>query len=151
MSEERPYTPGIPKPPLAPRQALAISLGGLAVGVVVMILACMLYQVPFWQALACYAIGAFFVLAFPWACLQWETRNRAVRAHNRFVYFVIAILVVALITQWGTEGGKPFPKWAIVVIIGAGTAAYSVMAYYAIANFQKWRHGDFRNLDKKKT
>lgn len=150
MSNERAYTPGVRKPPLAPRQALAINLGGLAVGMVVVILACTLYLVPFWQAMMWYAIGALFVLAFPWACLEWETRNRAVRAHNRFVYFVIAIVVVVLVTQWGKER-KPFPTWAVAAIIVAGVAAYSVMAFYAIVNFQKWRHGDFRHLDGSKT
>jgi hypothetical protein len=143
--------PGIRKPPLAPRQAVAISLGGLALGVVAVILACMLFLVPLWQAIACYAVGAFFVLAFPWACLQWETRNRAVRAHNRFVYFIIGILVVALVTQRGIKGGKPFPMWGIGLIICAGVAAYSVMAFYAIENFRKWRRGDFRGIDEKRT
>src|SRR2546427_11478139 len=103
MSEEPAYTRVVQKPPLAPRQAVAISLGGLAVGIVVMVLACTLYLVPLWQAIMCYAIAAFFILAFPWASLEWETRNRAVRAHNGFVYFVIAWVVVVLVAQWGTE------------------------------------------------
>jgi hypothetical protein len=138
---------GIRKPPLAPRQAVVISLGGLAVGVIVLILACTLHLVPLWQALACYALGAFFLLAFPWACLEWETRNRAVRAHNRFVYFVIATLIVTLVMQWGTAK-KPFPKLAIAAIVLVGIAAYSVMAHYAIVNFRKWRHGEFRDLTR---
>ncbi len=136
--------------PLKPRQAVAINLGGLGIGVVVMILACVLYLVPFWQAMMWYAVGAFFILAFPWACVQWETRNRAIRAHNRFVYFFVAMMVVTVVAQWGREG-TPFPKWAIAVIIAAGIAAYSVMAYHAIANFRRWRHGDFREPDGKKT
>ena len=127
-----------------------ISLGGLGIGVVVLILAYLLFFVPFWQAVIWYAIGAFFVLAFPWASLDWETRNRAVRAHNLFVYFTIAILVVALVVQWKPKE-EAFPKWAIVAIISAGVAAYSVMARHAVANFLKWRHGDFRSLDAKKT
>ena len=127
-----------------------ISLGGLGVGVVILVLACTLGFVPFWQALIWYAIGAFFLLAFPWASLDWETRNRAVRAHNLFVYFTIAIVVVALVVQWKPKE-ESFPKWAIAAIITAGVAAYSVMARHAIANFQKWRHGAFRSLDAKKT
>jgi multisubunit Na+/H+ antiporter MnhB subunit len=138
------------KPPLTARQAMSISLGGLGVGVVVLVLACTLYLVPFWQAVIWYAIGAFFLLAYPWACLEWETKNRAVRAHNLFVYFTMAIVVVALVVQWKPKE-EPFPKWAIAAIITAGVAAYSVMARHAIANFQNWRHGDFRSLDAKKT
>jgi hypothetical protein len=128
---------------------MSISLGGLGIGGVVLVLACMLFFVPLWQAVIWYAIGAFFLLAFPWASLDWETRNRAVRAHNLFVYFTVAILVVALLVQWKPRG-ESFPKWAIVAIISAGVAAYSVMARHAIANFLKWRQGDFRNFDAKK-
>jgi len=129
---------------------MSISLGGLGVGVVVLVLACTLCFVPLWQAAIWYAIGAFFLLAYPWACLDWETKNRAVRAHNLFVYFTMAIVVAALVVQWKPKE-EPFPKWAIAVIITAGVAAYSIMARHAIANFQKWRHGDFRSLDAKKT
>ncbi len=128
---------------------MSISLGGLGVGVVVLVLACTLYFVPFWQAVIWYAIGAFFLLAYPWACLDWETRNRAVRAHNLFVCFTMAIVVLALVVQWKPKE-EPFPKWAIAAIITAGVAAYSVMARHAIANFQKRRHGAFRSLDAKK-
>jgi hypothetical protein len=129
-------------PYLTARQAIFISLGGLGVGVVMLVLACMLWFVPFWHAVVWYAVGAFFLLAFPWASLDWETRNRAIRAHNLFVYFTIAIVVLALVVQWKPKQ-EPFPTWAIVAIIGAGVAAYSVMSYHAIANFQKWRRGDF--------
>jgi len=129
---------------------MSISLGGLGVGLVVVVLACMFFFVPLWQAMIGYAVGAFFLLAFPWASLDWETRNRSVRAHNLFVYFTIAILVVALVVQWKPRE-EPFPKWAIVALVIAGVAAYSVMARHAIANFLKWRHGDFRRLDAKKT
>ena len=150
MSEAHRNTSGTRKPPLTARQATAIGLGGLGVGVVVVIISCTVFFVPLSQAMMWYAVGAFFILAFPWACLEWETRNRAVRAHNRFVYFTIAVVVVAVVTQRGTEG-KPFPKWAIAAIVAAGVAAYSVMAYHAIRNFQRWRRGDFRGLNEKKT
>ncbi len=129
---------------------MLISLCGLAVGIVAVVIACTFFLVPLWQAMVCYAVGAFFVLAFPWASLEWQTRNRAVRAHNRFVYFVVATLIVTLVTQWGTEK-KPFPVWAVAAIVVAGIAAYSVMAYYAIMNFRRWRHGDFRSLDEERT
>ena len=149
MSETRATASETREPPLTPRQAMCISLGGLGGGVVVLVLACTLGFVPFWQAVIWFAIGAFFLLAFPWASLDWETKNRAVRAHNFFVYFTIAIVVVALVVQWKPKE-EPFPKWAIAAIIVAGVAAYSVMARHAIANFQKWRHGDFRSLYAKK-
>jgi len=129
---------------------MSISLGGLGIGVLVLVLACTLFFVPIRQALIWYAIGAFFLLAYPWASLDWETRNRSVHAHNLFVYFTIAILIVALLVQWKPKE-EPFPKWAIVAIVGAGIAAYSVMARHAIANFQKWRRGNYRSFDAKKT
>ena len=129
---------------------MSISLGGLGIGGLVLVLACTLFFVPIRQALMWYSIGAFFLLAYPWASLDWETRNRSIHAHNLFVYLTIAILIVALLVQWKPKE-EAFPKWAIVAIVGAGIAAYSVMAGHAIANFQKWRRGYFRNFDAKKT
>ena len=129
---------------VTPRQAVAISLGGLGVGAAIVVIACMVFLVPFWEAMIYYGIGAFFVLAFPWACLDRETRRRVIRAHNLFIYFIMALLIVTLAVQWGT-GGKPFPMWAIWTLVAAAVAAYSVMAYYAVVNFWRWRHGEFRN------
>jgi hypothetical protein len=117
---------------------------------VALILACTVFLVPLWQATTGYALSAFFLLAFPWACLEWETRNRAVRAHNRFVYFVIATLIVTLIMQWGTVK-RPFPMWGVAAIVLVGIAAYSVMAYHAVVNFGKWRRGGFRDINNEKT
>ena len=125
-------------------------MGGLAVGMVVVVLACTAYLVPFREALVYYAIWALIVLACPWACLEEETKKRAFRVFNRFEYFAVATLIVALVTQWGTKG-SPFPIWAIAAIVTAGIAAYSVIAYYAIVNFQKWCDGGFRSPDGKKT
>lgn len=132
---------------VTPRQAKAISLGGLGVCGVVVVLACTVFLVPFWEAMGCFAIGAFFVLAFPWACLDRESRKRVIRAHNRLVYFLLALLVVTLIVQWGTEG-KPFPMWAVGALIVGAVAAYSVMAYCAVVNFRRWRRGDFREAKR---
>jgi hypothetical protein len=150
MPEQLPFAAAVRKPPLTPRQAGLISLGGLGVGIVAVVVACAFFLVPLWQAMACYAVGAFFALAFPWASLEWKTRNRSVRAHNLFVYFFIATLIVTVIMQWGTEK-KPFPLLAVTAIVVAGVAAYSVMAYYAIVNFRRWRNGDFKSLDQEKT
>lgn len=133
---------------VTPRQAVAISLGGLGVGIVGVILACTLFLVPFGEAMIYFAIGAYFVLAFPWACLDQKGRRAVIRAHNRLVYFVIAVLVLVLIVQWRAEG-KPFPMWTAYGLIAAGVAAYSVMGYYAIVNFCRWRHGDFREATAK--
>jgi amino acid transporter len=149
MPEQRQFAPTVQKPPLAPRQAVFINLGGLAVDIVGAVLACTIFLVPLWQALAGFAIVAFFVLAFPWVSLDWRTRNRAVRAHNLFICFFVATLIVTVIVQWGTEG-LSFPMWGVAAVVIAGLAAYSVMAYYAIINFRRWRRGDFRSLDEEK-
>jgi hypothetical protein len=127
---------------LTPRQAVAISLGGLGVGAVIVVIACTLLDVPFWEAMIYYGIGGYFVLAFPWACLDGESRRHVIRAHNRLIYFFVALLIVTLIVQWATDG-KPFPKWAAVALIVGAVASYSVMGFYALVNFARWRRGDF--------
>jgi hypothetical protein len=127
---------------LTPRQAGAISLGGLCVGAVIVVFAFTLLDVPLWEAMIYYGIGGYFVLTFPWACLDRESIRHVVRAHNRLVYLFIALLIVILIVQWGTDG-KPFPKWAAGALIVAAVAFYSVMGYHAFLNFKRWRRGDF--------
>jgi hypothetical protein len=127
---------------VTPRQAVAISLGGLCVGAVIVIIACTLLDVPFWEAMIYYGVGGYFVLAFPWAFLDRESRRHVIRAHNGLVYFFVTFLIVILIVQWGTDG-KPFPKWAAVPLIVGAVALYSVMGYYAVVNFMRWRRGDF--------
>ena len=127
---------------VTPRQAVAISLGGLGVGIVAVVIACTLFLVPFGEAMICFAIGAFFVLAFPWACLDQQGVRAVIRAHNWLVYLFVAVLVLVLVIQWRTEG-KPFPKWSGWVLIIGAVASYSVMGYYAVVNFRRWCHGDF--------
>lgn len=134
-----------PQQTLTPRQAIAFSTGGFGLSAIGMIVGYELLDVPFWDATAFCGIGAFFSLTVPWVSLRLETRNRAIRAHNYFVYFVIALLIVVVIEGWGVKGGKPFPKAALVALIAAAVAAYSVMAFYAVVNFQKWLRGDFKN------
>jgi hypothetical protein len=128
---------------LTPRQAITIAAIGLPAGAVAVVLACTLFLVPFWEAMSYYGIGAYFVLAFPWACLDRESIRRVIRAHNRLVYFFVAFLIVVLIVQWGTNR-KPFPKWAAGCLIIGAVASYSVMGYYAAINFRRWQRGDFR-------
>jgi len=135
-------TPELREPPLTPRQAIAITVGGVSLGAIVVVVSCVIYLVPWPTALGWYAVGAFFTVAFPWVGLDWETKNSAVRAHNRFVYFAVAVFVLVLILQYGTEG-QPFPRWGIAALIVAGIAAYSVMAYHAVRNFRRWRRGEF--------
>ena len=131
------------KPPLTPPQAVGISVGGVAVSIIGGIVAYTLFEVPLWQAITGAAVMMFFSLAFPWACLDWKTRNAAVRAHNLFVYFILGMLVVVLVLQWGTEK-RPFPMWAVAIVVLAGVSAYSVMAYNAVLNYGKWRAGFFK-------
>jgi hypothetical protein len=127
---------------VTPRQAIAISLGGLCVGAVVVVVACTLFLAPFWEAMIYYGIGGYFVLMFPWACLDRESIRQVIRAHNRLVYFLGALLILTLIVQWGTNG-KRFQKWAAVALIVGAVATYSVMGYYAVVNFIRWRRGEF--------
>lgn len=129
---------------VTPRQAVAISLGGLGVCVVGLVLACTLFEMPFGEAMIYFGIGVFFVLAFPWSCLNQKGRRAVIRAHNRLVYMFIGVLVVVVIVQWRTEG-RPFPMWSAYALIVAGVATYSVMAYYAVVNFWRWRRGEFES------
>jgi O-antigen/teichoic acid export membrane protein len=112
-------------------------------GAVLVALACTLFPVPFWEAMIYYGIGMYFVLTLPWVCLNRESIRRVIRAHNRFVHFFLALLIVTLIVRWATDG-KAFPKWAVGALIVGAVASYSVMGYYAVVNFGKWRRGDFR-------
>jgi hypothetical protein len=127
---------------VTPRQAVAISLGGLCVGAVVVAIACLLFLVPFSEAMIYYGIGGYFVLAFPWACLDRDSIRCVIRAHNWLVYFFIAFLIAILIVQWRTDG-KPFPKWAVAALILGAVCSYSVMGYHAVVNFARWRRGAF--------
>ena len=128
---------------VTPRQAVAISLGGLGVGIVLVVIACTLLLVPFGEAMAYFGIIGFYVLAFLWACLDQKGRRAVIRAHNRFVYFFMAVLVLLLVMEWGKEG-RPFQRWAAYALIAAGVAAGSVMGFYAVVNFRRWLRGEFR-------
>src|SRR5206468_8555615 len=89
---------------VTPRQAIAIAAVGLSAGALLGVLGCTLFEVPFWDAMIYYGIGGYFVLMFPWACLDRESVRRVIRAHNRLVYFFVAFLLVVLIVQWATDG-----------------------------------------------
>jgi len=128
---------------VTPRQAVAISLGGLGVGIVMVILACTLLLEPFGEAMIYFGIAAYVVLAFPWACLDQKGRRAVIRANNRLVYFFIALTILLLILEWGKEG-KPFQRWAAYALIPVAVASYSIMGFYAVVNFRRWRHGEFR-------
>jgi len=125
------------KVPITPKQAIIFTLFGLIGGIILVVISNLFFYVSLKKACIWFAIGAFFVVAFPWACLRMETKNRTVRAHNRFVIFVVIFSIVVMIVQRGTEH-QPFPVWAIAILILGGCIAYSVMAYYAVQNFIKW-------------
>jgi drug/metabolite transporter (DMT)-like permease len=125
------------KTPITPKQAIMITLIGLVGGIVLVVISNFFFYVSLKKAFICYVVGAFFVIAFPWACLKSETKKRSVRAHNCFVIFAVVLFIVVMIVQWGTEH-QPFPIWAIAVLILGGGIAYSVMVYYAVQNFIKW-------------
>ncbi|HUT29206.1 MAG TPA: hypothetical protein VMX13_05375 [Sedimentisphaerales bacterium] len=129
------------KVPIKPKHAITISLAGLIGGVVIVAISNSFFYVPLKKACIWYAIGAFFAVAFPWASLKWETRDRSVRAHNRFTIFAVTVIIAVIIVQWGTEH-QPFPIWAITLLIIGGCIAYSVMAYCAVQNFVKWCKGE---------
>jgi drug/metabolite transporter (DMT)-like permease len=132
------------KVPITPKQAIIFTLIGLIGGIVLVVISNLFFYVSLKKACIWFAIGAFFVIAFPWACLKRETKNRSVRAHNCFVIFFVILFVVVMIVQWGTEH-QPFPVWAIAILILGGCIAYSVMAYYAVQNFIKWCKGELEN------
>jgi len=132
------------KVPITPKQAIIFTLIGLIGGIVLVVISNLFFYVSLKKACICYAVGAFFVVAFSWACLRMETKNSTVRAHNRFVIFAVILFVVVMVIQWGTEH-QPFPVWAIAILILCGCVAYFVMAYYAVQNFIKWCKGELEN------
>ena len=132
------------KVPITPKQAIMLNLIGLIGGIVLVVISNLFFYVSLKKAFIFYAIGAFFVIAFPWACLRMETKNRSFRAHNCFVIFAVVLFIVVMIVQWGTEH-QPFPIWAIATLILGGCIAYSVMAYYAVQNFIKWCKDELEN------
>jgi hypothetical protein len=129
---------------VTPKQAVALSLGGLGVGIVLVTIACTLLLVAFGEAMGYFGVVESYLIAFLWASLDQKGRRAAIRAHNRFIYFLLALMVLLLILEWGKEG-KPFQRRAAYALIAAGVAAYSVMAYYAVVNFRRWRRGDFQS------
>lgn len=132
------------KAPITPKQAMTISLVCLIGGIVIVAISNLFFYVPLKKAIIWYAIGAFFAIAFPWASLKRETRNRSVRAHNIFVVFAVIVIIAVTIVEWGTEH-QPFPIWGIILLITGGCIAYSVMAYYAVQNFIKWYKGELED------
>ena len=137
------------KVPITPKQAIMLNLIGLIGGIVLVVISNLFFYVSLKSACIFYAIGAFFVIAFPWACIKMETKNRSIRSHNRFVIFAVILFVFVMIVQWGTEH-QPFPVWAIAILILGACIAYSVMAYFAVQNFVKWYKGELEGgkIDK---
>ena len=127
-----------PAPPLAPKWAIRFSLVALLGGIACVVLAHHYLLTPWHVALAWYAVVAYISLGFAWSCLEWPSRNAAVRGNNLFVLVVVGLVVAAAFT---TRQGESFPTWAIVVGSIAATIGYSVGAIYGIRNFIRWRQG----------
>lgn len=132
---------GIGTKVITPKCALILSVSGLLLFGLFALGVYLYFGIMTREVLLISGIGGFFSVVFPWAATDLETRNRSIRAHNRFVYLVVLILIVLVITQWGTEKVS-FPVWALIVVITGAAAAYGVMAYYAVVNFVKWLRGN---------
>jgi O-antigen/teichoic acid export membrane protein len=127
--------------PITPKQAIMMTLIGIIGGIVIVVISNLFFYVALEKACTWYVIGVFFAIAFPWASLKRETRNRSIRAHNRFIIFAVIVFIAVIVVQWRTEH-QPFPVWGIILLILGGCIAYSVIAYYAVHNFFKWCKGE---------
>ena len=123
-----------------PKQALVISLCVLFGGIPAVIAAHFFLYVPFSTAWLDYAGAVYLAFAISWSYLDWATRDAAIKGHNAFVVFAGCLFVVVLVTQ---KEHEPFPRWAIVSMIAAGVAGYSIAGYCGLRNFRRWRRGEF--------
>ena len=93
---------------------------------------------PWHVAFAWYGVVAYITVGFAWSCLEWPSRNAAVRGNNLFVLIVVVLVVIAAFTS---REGETFPAWAIVAGAIAAVVGYSVGAVYGVRNFIRWRRG----------
>ena len=126
--------------PMTPRQALIITLCVLLGGIPAVIAAHVFLYVPLGTAWLYYAGAAYLSFAVSWSYLDWQTRNAAIRGHNAFVIFAVCLIIVVFVIQ---KEHEPFPDWAIVLLIVAGIAGYSVAGFCGVRNFLRWRRGEF--------
>ncbi len=134
----------ITKGTLTPKQAIIFSVVGVLAFGTLILSAYLYFGIVTWDLLFIGAIGSSLSLFFPWVSLELQTRNKCIRAYNRFVYLSVGILIVVAITQWDADK-VAFPLWALVVVIIAAIAAYSVMVYYAVLNYIKWLNGQIED------
>ena len=127
-----------PTPPLHPKWAIRFSLLVLVGGIACVVLAHGYLLTPWHVAFASYGVVAYISLGFAWSCLEWPSRNAAVRANNLFVLVAVGLVATAAFT---TRKGESFPTWAIVVGVIAAIVGYSVAAAYGVRNFIRWRRG----------
>ncbi|MBC8377857.1 MAG: hypothetical protein H8E62_01650 [Planctomycetes bacterium] len=80
-------------------------------------------------------------LSFAWASLDLRSRKIAVKGHNMFVYFAIAMVILAFFI---TKEGELFPKWQIYALLAVGFICYSFSGIVAVKNFIKWRKGELQ-------
>jgi peptidoglycan/LPS O-acetylase OafA/YrhL len=133
------------KPPLEPKWAITISLITLISGPLLVAIANLYFDIPLLTALLCFLAVAYALLGLAWSFLDWKTRNAAIRGHNAFIIFAACLIMTLIIIQ---DDYESFPTWAIVLLIIAGIAGYSVGAVCGIRNFVRWRRGEF---DKSQT
>ena len=128
------------KPPLEPKWAVIISLVAIVIGLLAVAVAYLFFYVQLSVAFLCYALVTYLTLGISWSFLEWSSRNAAIRGNNYFIYFAIAVFIIAVIS---TDSYEPFPRWAIVALILGAIAGCSVMGFYGVKNFIRWKSGEF--------
>lgn len=126
-----------------PKQAITFSLVGIVSCSGLALYSFLAWGFITWYIALICTVGLFFSIAFTWASLKLDTRNQSVKAHNLFVYFSIAVIILIALLQWG-EDKVAFPTWAIIALVTGAVTAYSVMFYHAIMNFARWINGKFK-------
>jgi len=128
--------------PLTPTQAVLISVTAIILGAAGLAFAPRFLLVPFIESLIWITIGESLLLAFTWASLELDTYNRAIRAHNQFVYVVFFLIVIVMVIQWNANG-QPFPLWGMIIGLISAVCCYGKMAYHGMMNFLKWMQGAY--------
>ena len=126
--------------PLKPKEAILISLLALLLGLIGAFIAYFVYAKPLVWVLLVTAGFVYIAVSMSWAYLDHYSRDIAMRGHNIFIYFVLAMIILAFLT---TKEGQPFPKWQIPALIAAGAVCYSLAGVVAVKNFIRWKKGEF--------
>lgn len=124
-----------------PKQAVFFSVVGPVAYGVFLVSAHLFFGGLTWYLVLISTVSLLYMVAWVWAALRLESRHSSIRAHNRFMYLAVALVVVVIVAQWGEEG-LPFPVWGWIAAGICCFAAYSVVAFHAVANFISWRKGE---------